>query len=94
MHLVEVFVQYAKQGYKVSRAYISLAARPSLSPKKKKRGKNIKEREGLAELARNWIRTDQSAFTVENPASDYIIALWFRTSTCEKRMMAFVLGDS
>ena len=30
------------------------------------------KKRGLAELARNWIQTDQTAFTVENPASDYM----------------------
>ena len=53
----------------------------------------LKGEEGLAELARNWFRTDQSACTFENPASDYIITLWFRTrkiDTDESHIMAFV----
>ena len=53
---------------------------PSLPPKNKTKERKRKEREGLAELARNWIRTEQLAHTIKNPARDYIIALRFHTS--------------
>ena len=55
---------------------------PPSPPETQRKGK---EGEGRSSrTCGNWIRTDQSARTVENPASDYIIALRFHTSVCGK----------
>ena len=63
--VINATMEYGRQGPH------SLAARPS-SPPRNEITETRKGEEGLAELAQNWFRTDQSACIFENPASDYI----------------------